>query len=153
MKINLDKSKALCSKNVNNRRKELFTGVSSIRFTQDLGKYLRVNRHHARVTRASFNGILDKIKGRLANWKGRLLNRAGRLCLINSVAASIPTYRMQVSLFSSSVSDKITSMMRLFLLKKKVDGRGLSMTNWNTVITPKKFGGLALDIRLALMLL
>nr|XP_025677258.2 uncharacterized protein LOC112777171 isoform X2 [Arachis hypogaea] len=144
MKINLDKSKVLCSKNVNNRRKELFTGVSSIRFTQDLGKYLGVNLHHARVTRAPFNGIVDKIKGRLANWKGRLLNRAGRLCLINSVAASIPTYQMQVSLFPSSVSDKITSMMRLFLWKGKVDGRGLSLTNWNTVVTPKKFGGLGI---------
>ncbi|XP_057746710.1 uncharacterized protein LOC130965976 [Arachis stenosperma] len=144
MKINLDKSKALCSKNVNNRRKELFTGVSSIRFTQDLGKYLGVNLHHARVTRASFNGIVDKIKDRLANWKGRLLNRASRFYLINSVAASIPTYRIQVSLFPSSVSDKITSMMRLFLWKGTVDGRGLSLTNWNTVVTPKKFGGLGI---------
>ncbi|XP_052114210.1 uncharacterized protein LOC127745486 [Arachis duranensis] len=139
MKINLDKSKAMCSKNVNNRRKELFTGVSSIRFTQDLGKYLGVNLHHARVTRAFFNGIVDKIKGRLANWKGRLLNRAGRLCLINSVAASIPTYRMQVSLFPSAICDKITS-----LWKGTVDGRGLSLTNWNTVVTPKKFGGLGI---------
>ncbi|QHO52257.1 Putative ribonuclease H protein [Arachis hypogaea] len=45
--------------------------------------------------RASFHSVIEKVRGRLANWKGRLLNKAGRLCLINSVAASIPVYHMQ----------------------------------------------------------
>ncbi|XP_015939884.1 uncharacterized protein LOC107465419 [Arachis duranensis] len=124
MKVNLEKSKAFCSKNVSARRRDIFTSVSSIRFALDLERYLGVNLNHSRTSRASFHSVIEKVRGRLANWKGRLLNKAGRLCLINSVAASIPVYHMQ------------------FLWKGQVDGRGLSLVNWRTVITPKKFGGL-----------
>ncbi|XP_057755680.1 uncharacterized protein LOC130974857 [Arachis stenosperma] len=95
MKVNLEKSKAFCSKNVTARRRDIFTSVSSIRFALDLGRYLGVNLNHSRTSRASFHSVIEKVRGRLANWKGRLLNKAGRLCLINSVAASIPVYHMQ----------------------------------------------------------
>ena len=142
MKVNLEKSKAFCSKNVTARRRDIFTSVSSIRFALDLGRYLGVNLNHSRTSRASFHSVIEKVRGRLANWKGRLLNKAGRLCLINSVAASIPVYHMQVSFFPNWVCDKLSSMMRQFLWKGQVDGKGLSLVNWRTVITPKKFGGL-----------
>ncbi|XP_015946532.1 uncharacterized protein LOC107471560 [Arachis duranensis] len=111
MKVNLEKSKAFCSKNVTARRRDIFTSVSSIRFALDLGRYLGVNLNHS-------------------------------LYLINSVAASIPTYHMQVSFFPNWVCDKLSSMMRQFLWKGQVDGTCLSLVNWRTVITPKKFGGL-----------
>ncbi|XP_057734404.1 uncharacterized protein LOC130949790 [Arachis stenosperma] len=117
MKINVDKSKALCSKNVSVTRKEVFTGVSSIRFVQDLGKYLGVTLSHFRVTCSAFNGVLNKIQSRLASWKGSLFNRAGRLCLVNSVAAAIPTYQIHVSIFSKGVISKLESMMGNFLWK------------------------------------
>ncbi|XP_015957322.1 uncharacterized protein LOC107481560 [Arachis duranensis] len=136
MKVNLEKSKAFCSKNVTARRRDIFTSVSSIRFALDLGRYLGVNLNHSRTSRASFHSVIEKVRGRLANWKGRLLNKAGRLCLINSVAASIPVYHMQVSFFPNWVCDKLSSMMRQFLWKGQVDGRGLSLVNWRTVITP-----------------
>ncbi|XP_057760108.1 uncharacterized protein LOC130980443 [Arachis stenosperma] len=144
MKFNVEKSKALCSRNVSATRKEIFTGVSSIRFVQNLGKYLGVNLNHSRVTRATFNDVLDKIRGRLASWKGRLLNKAGRLCLLNSVVTAIPTYRMQVSLFPKGVTNKIESMMQNFLWKGQADGRGLNLVNWKVLVTPKKFGGLGI---------
>ncbi|XP_057720278.1 uncharacterized protein LOC130934758 [Arachis stenosperma] len=124
MKVNFEKSKVFCSKNVTAHRRDIFNSVSSIHFALDLGRYLGVNLNHSRTSRASFHSVIEKVRGRLANWKGRLLNKAGRLCLINSVAASIPVYHMQ------------------FLWKGQVDGRGLSLVNWRTMITPKKFGGL-----------
>ena len=127
MKVNLEKSKAFCSKNVTARRRDIFTSVSSIRFALDLGRYLGVNLNHSRTSRASFHSVIEKVRERLANWKGRLLNKAGRLCLINSVAASIPVYHMQVSFFPNWVCDKLSSMMRQFLWKGQVDGRGLSL--------------------------
>ncbi|XP_072087303.1 uncharacterized protein [Arachis hypogaea] len=40
MKVNIEKSKAICSRNISNRRKEMLSGVSHIPFTSDLGKYL-----------------------------------------------------------------------------------------------------------------
>ena len=115
MKINIEKSKAICSRNISNRRKEMLSGVSHIPFTSDLGKYLGVNLNHPRAARSIFSDSLEKIKNRLASWKGRLLNRAGRLCLIKSVASSLPIYQMQVTLFPTSVCQKIDSVLRQFL--------------------------------------
>ncbi|XP_015966728.1 uncharacterized protein LOC107490459 [Arachis duranensis] len=86
MKVNLEKSKAFCSKNVTAHRRDIFTSVSSIRFALDLGRYLGVNLNHSRTSRASFHSVIEK-----------------------------------------------------FLWKGQVDGRGLSLVNWRTVITPKKF--------------
>ncbi|KAL4288654.1 hypothetical protein AHAS_Ahas19G0307800 [Arachis hypogaea] len=102
MKVNFDKSRAICSMNVSRQRKDLFTGISSIRFANSLGKYLGVPLKHGRVTKADFNDVVDKLTNRLASWKGHFLNKAGRICLAKSVLSSIPIYRMQVSLFPSA---------------------------------------------------
>ena len=40
LQVNFDKSRALCSKNVSQHRRENFTSISSIRFTMNLDKYL-----------------------------------------------------------------------------------------------------------------
>ncbi|XP_015973569.1 uncharacterized protein LOC107496758 [Arachis duranensis] len=57
MKVNLEKSKAFCSKNVTARRRDIFTSVSSIRFALDLGRYLGVNLNHSRTSKASFHSL------------------------------------------------------------------------------------------------
>ncbi|XP_015950970.1 uncharacterized protein LOC107475809 [Arachis duranensis] len=91
--------------------------------------YLGVNLNHFRTSRASFHSVIENVRG--------------RFCLINSVAASIPVFHVQVSFFPNWVCDKLSSMMRQFLWKGHVDDIGLFLVNWRTVITPKKFGGLS----------
>nr|XP_025670055.1 uncharacterized protein LOC112769805 [Arachis hypogaea] len=142
MKVNIDKSKAVCSKSVSNTRRNVLAGVSSIRFANELGKYLGVNINHPRASRTACLEAVEKIKSRLSSWKGRLLNRAGRLCLIKYVATSLPIYQMQVSLFPKKACSKIDFVLRNFLWKGKTDERGLNLLNWSTVITPKRYGGL-----------
>nr|XP_029146996.1 uncharacterized protein LOC114924945 [Arachis hypogaea] len=144
MKVNIEKSKAICSRNISNRRKEMLSGVSHIPFTSDLGKYLGVNLNHPRAARSIFSDSLEKIKNRLASWKGRLLNRAGRLCLIKSVASSLPIYQMQVTLFPTPICQKIDSVLRQFLWKGKVGERCLNYVKWSKVVTPRKYGGLGI---------
>ncbi|QHO51464.1 RNA-directed DNA polymerase [Arachis hypogaea] len=86
LKVNFEKSKAICSKHVSNTKKNIFTGASSIHFTQNLKKYYSsVNLGHLRETHVCTTKIIEKIQRDLASWKGRLLNRVGRLCLIKSV--------------------------------------------------------------------
>ena len=70
LRVNFDKSRALCSKNVSRRRRDNFTNISSIRFTTDLGKYLGVPLVQGKVTKSTFYGLLEKINRRLASWKG-----------------------------------------------------------------------------------
>ncbi|XP_016168284.1 uncharacterized protein LOC107610797 [Arachis ipaensis] len=76
MKVNLEKSKAFCSKNVTACRRDIFTSVSSIRFSLDLGRYLRVNLNHSRTSRASFHSVNEKFL-----WKGPVDGRG--LSLVN----------------------------------------------------------------------
>ncbi|KAL4292809.1 hypothetical protein AHAS_Ahas18G0065200 [Arachis hypogaea] len=144
MKVNFDKSHAICSMNVSRQRKDLFTGISSIRFANSLGKYLGVPLKHGRVTKADFNDVVDKLTNRLASWKGRFLNKAGRICLAKSVLSSIPIYRMQVSLFPSGVCSNIDKFTRSFIWCSSHNHRGLHLASWRVLTTPKKFGGLAL---------
>ncbi|XP_072064261.1 uncharacterized protein [Arachis hypogaea] len=145
IKVNFDKSRAICSMNVSRQHKDLFTGISSIRFANSLGKYLGVPLKHGIVTKADFNDVFDKLTNRLASWKCRFLNKAGRICLTKSVLSSIPIYRMQVSLFPSGVCSKIDKFTRSFIWCGSHNHRGLHLASWRVLTTPKKFGGLALQ--------
>ena len=60
LRINLDKSQAMASKHLTRRKRESICNFTSIRFTNDFGKYLGVPIIKGRVTRATFNPILEK---------------------------------------------------------------------------------------------
>ncbi|XP_072066777.1 uncharacterized protein [Arachis hypogaea] len=123
---------------------DLFTGISSTRFANSLGKYLGVPLKHGIVTKADFNDVVDKLTNRLASWKCRFLNKADQICLAKSVLSSIPIYRMQVSLFPTGVLSNIDKFTRSFIWCGSHNHRGLHLAYWRVLMTPKKFGGLAL---------
>ena len=87
--------------------------------------------------------MLDKINKRLASWKGGLLNRARRVCLAKSVISSILIYHMQVMLFPQTVCQEIDKLTHHFIWNGKMGARSLNLVNWNTLISPRRFGGLA----------
>ncbi|XP_020999589.1 uncharacterized protein LOC110281570 [Arachis duranensis] len=126
MKVNFNKSRAICSMNVSRQRKDLFTGISSIRFANSLGKYLGVPLKHGRVTKAGFNDVVDKLTNRLASWKGRFLNKAGRICLAKSILSSIPIYSMQVKI----MLQKYLQNRNLFAVK----AMGSSSYIWKSIV-------------------
>ena len=66
LRINFDKSRAMCSKVVSRHQKENFTSISSIHFTTNLCKYLGVLLIQGNVTKATFYAVLEKIHHRLA---------------------------------------------------------------------------------------
>ena len=74
LKVNLEKSRTMCSKNLSSRRKDNMTNISSICFTSDLGKYLGFPLIQGRVSKALFADLMTKVQSRLASWNGRLLN-------------------------------------------------------------------------------
>ena len=65
-KINLQKSKVFCSKNINCRNRENFVSISQISFTSSIDKYLGFPIFHGRVKRRDFNFIIEKVQRRLA---------------------------------------------------------------------------------------
>ncbi|XP_072071679.1 uncharacterized protein [Arachis hypogaea] len=121
LKVNLHKSKAQCSKRVSERRKEVLSGVSNIRFCNDLGKYLGINIGHARASRKTAQEIIEKISRKLSSWKGRLLNKAGRLC--QATGKGLPLVRWEVAITpkkAGGLGIRDTSCANMALLGKLV---------------------------------
>ena len=60
----------MASKHLSRRKRDSLCSFTSIHFTNDFGKYLGVLLIKGRVTRATFNPILEKIGSRLLHGKG-----------------------------------------------------------------------------------
>lgn len=142
LKVNLDKSRIMGSKNVSRGKKEKFSRLSSIKVAGDLRKYLGFPLIQGRVKMAHFNFIIDKIKGRLAEWKGKLLNKAGRITLAKSVITSMPIYLMQNMWLPNATCMQIDKIVRQFIWGNQETGGSWNLINWNMVTRPRINGGL-----------
>ena len=67
LKVNVQKSRAMCSAIVSRQRRELFAAISSIRFASELGKYLGFPMLNRRTKKSDFSFIIDKLHQRLAS--------------------------------------------------------------------------------------
>ena len=92
--MNKEKSSIFGSRNASEERlNDLGTimGVSRAPDTFDyLGHKLTIRGRHS----GAFDGVVDKIKTRLAGWRAKALSWAGRGTLIRVVLQSIPIYTM-----------------------------------------------------------
>lgn len=62
----------------------------------------------------AYNFIVNKFWAKLTTVKANKLNHAGRLTYIQSVLFSIPVYYMSTILFSKSLIERITAIIRKF---------------------------------------
>lgn len=90
LKFNIDKSRVLCSRNVQWRIKHDISQLFPIKFASSPGKYLRFPLIQGRVKRPYFNFIIDRIQSRLTDWKQRLLNKLGGTCLLEQLFLQPP---------------------------------------------------------------
>lgn len=84
-----------------------------------------------------------KVWVKLASWKMKLMSRTARALLIQTVAATIPSYVMQSSKLPSSTLSKLEQLSRDFLWAT-ADHRGLHHMAWAVVCQPKRSGGLGI---------
>lgn len=130
-KVSERKSSIFFSKNVDGGMKNHLCRVSGFQNTEDIGKYLGVPILHDRVSRHSFQFILDKVDKMLSNWKAKMLSFVGRLTLTKSVIQAFPTYVMQSSLIPRHLCDDIHKRCRRFLWGGGTDkDRHLHSVNW-----------------------
>ena len=141
--VNMDKSKAIVSKNVNRRKREKLASVSSIALVGNLGKYLGVPLVQGRVKKEDFNFLIDKLKVRLSGWKAKLLNRAGRVTLACSVLIAMPVYNMQTTWVPQQVCDDIDRIIRSFVWHHG-SNRGMNLVQWDVVTKRRMARGLGI---------
>ncbi|BFG35445.1 hypothetical protein CerSpe_217190 [Prunus speciosa] len=92
---------------------------------------------HSRVTKATYETLVDKVKHRLASWKGRFLSLAGRATLIQAVTASIPIYAMQTTKLPASVCDDLDKLNRNFFWGGGEKKQKIHLCQWDLVCRPK----------------
>ncbi|CAN1122078.1 Putative ribonuclease H protein At1g65750 [Linum perenne] len=112
--------------------------------TNDLGRYLGVPILHGRVTKQTYNFVLDRLDNRLADWKADNLSLAGRVTLASSVLNSIPSYIMQTAFLPVYLCDQIDKKIRNFIWGSTKGSRRIHNVNWQIVCKPKCLGGLGL---------
>lgn len=145
LKFNVDKSRVMCSRNVQWRIKHDISQLFPIKFASSPGKYLRFPLIQGRVKRPYFNFIIDRIQSRLTDWKQRLLNKLGRDMLAQAVISSTPTYAMQIFWLPQSICNGINKLIRNFIWGRSDGESGLYLVNWESVSCPRRIGGLGIQ--------
>ncbi|CAN1188997.1 Putative ribonuclease H protein At1g65750 [Linum perenne] len=94
--VSKQKSRIYFSKNTPRSIKSEVVGLLGIAATSDLGRYLGVPILHRRVTKHTYDFLLDRLDSSLAGWKADHLSLAGRVSLASSILNSLPYYVMQI---------------------------------------------------------
>lgn len=113
--------------------------------TSNLRKYVGVPLHHKRVTKESYQYVVDKGKTWLSKWKANSLSSAGRSTFISSVTSTNPRYIMQMSLLSMSTCMFLDRCNHQFLWGINEDHQKIPLVAWDAICRPKQRGGLGLQ--------
>nr|KYP46734.1 Retrovirus-related Pol polyprotein LINE-1 [Cajanus cajan] len=94
-KVSMEKTRIFFSKNVPHTTREEISYSFGFQRTDNLGRYLGIPSHHARVRRSDYHEVIERVNKKLSGWKATALSFTGRLTLCKSVIAAIPAYTMQ----------------------------------------------------------
>ncbi|XP_027169605.1 uncharacterized protein LOC113769345 [Coffea eugenioides] len=140
--INLDKSSAFFSKNVNQKSKEAV--CSKLEGIQQVaqGKYLGLPMVVTRSKKQLFGYIKENIERRMQNWKSKLLSSAGKEILIKAVSMAIPTYTMSCFKLRCRLCKDICSLLSKFWWGEQDNKGKIHWVAWEKLTKEKKNGGL-----------
>lgn len=96
-KVNKEKTQIFFSKNVEPSTAKNISTTNGFSVTNNFGKYLGMPLLHNRVTKATYQEIVDKVDKKLSGRNALHLSLAGRVTLAQSVIQAIPTYAMQTT--------------------------------------------------------
>ena len=89
--------------------------ILSIERMGHLGRYLGVPTIWGRVTKATYQQVVERVKKRLADWKTKCLSLAGHITLIQLTIAAILSYTMQTSKLPRATCGELDRKVRRFL--------------------------------------
>lgn len=98
-----------------------------------VGKYLGVPIFHKRVTKSTFQFIINKVDQRLSAWKTCHLSYAGRVTLVKSVLQAMPSYVMQFTCIPRAVCDEIDKRCRSFIWGDSENHNKIHTVAWNNL--------------------
>ena len=95
--------------------------------TKNLDKFLGMPILHSRVTKATYQEILDKVQPRLSGWNAKHLSLASKITLTQSIIQALPIYAMQSTKIPASVLTKIDQTCKHFIWSGNEEKRKLNL--------------------------
>eukprot|EP00253_Pinus_taeda_P014645 PITA_14645 len=92
----------------------------------------------------NWQGVLDKLSNKVANWAFRVLNIAGRVVLAKSVLQAIPIYPLSIMAAPVGVCAKIREIIRKFIWSGSDQKKKWALVSWSQLTERKEKGGLGL---------
>eukprot|EP00253_Pinus_taeda_P016827 PITA_16827 len=92
----------------------------------------------------NWQGVLEKLRNRVANWAFRTLNMAGRIVLVESVLQAIPIYPLSIMATPLGICSKIREIMRKFIWGGANHQKKWALVSWKHLTERKEKGGLGL---------
>lgn len=104
--------------------------------------YLGIQISGRRPCRQDWEGVILKVRRRLASWKMQHLSLGGRLTLVNLILSKIPTYWMPIFRLPCWVIKDIDCIRRDFLLSgPDIDHLGCRLVCWKNLCRPRDLLG------------
>jgi hypothetical protein len=90
-----------------------------------------------------WNGVIEKMEGRLAGWKWMYLSKGGRLTLFKSTIFNLLMYYLSLFLpIPVGMVNRLDKLQMDFLWGGIGDALKFHLVNWNKICTPLQSGGL-----------
>ncbi|XP_072066946.1 uncharacterized protein [Arachis hypogaea] len=112
--------------------------------TDDLRKYIGVPILHCKVSKHTFEGIINKLHTRHNSWKAFSLSLDGRVTLVKFVLSSMPVYNMQSVVLPSATCNIVDRICRNFIWGDTKQTKKIHLLSWKKVCELKKFGSLGI---------
>lgn len=85
---------------------------------------------HKRVTKRTFNFVMDKVRCKLDNWNAKLLSLVRRITLARFVLLSISNYFTRTVKIPLGVYDEIEKIAWAFIWDSTTSNKKVPLVNW-----------------------
>eukprot|EP00253_Pinus_taeda_P007886 PITA_07886 len=92
----------------------------------------------------NWQGVLDKLSNKVANWAFRTLNIAGRIVLAKFVLQAIPVYPLSIMAAPLGICTRIREIIRDFIWRGADQKKKWALVSWSQLTERKEKGGLGL---------
>ncbi|CAJ2671909.1 unnamed protein product [Trifolium pratense] len=140
--VNLDKSEASFSRNVQNEDKNMICNMMGAKAVEAQSRYLGFPIPFGRSKKVVFSVVMDRVWKKVKGWKERFLSRAGKETLIKAVAQAIPNYILSCYKMPVGCCKDINSMLAKFWWGSNEEKRKIHWMSWERLSRAKNDGGM-----------
>lgn len=143
LKVSMEKT-SFFSSGLTDQETQLIQATSGMKMGTLPFRYLGVPLDSKKLNLVSCEPLIQQIKAKFSSWSVKSLSFSGRLLLIKTVIAGITTFWCSSFILPKACIKRINSMCSVFLWKGDVESRNTARVSWETVVLPKKQGGLGI---------